>query len=187
MAHMVRRAVPCGVADLADEIGFEAVTVSALARHFGVKDASLYSHVRNLQDLKLRVATLALTELADQAAAALAGRAGEDALIAFATTYRAYAHEHSGRYAAMRTDIPRDSPAVNAARRHSDLTRAILRGYDVEEPDQTDAVRMLHPTLHGYVHLELSGSFGHTPRPSETSWQATLTALHAVLTDWPSA
>ncbi|MEU7530039.1 TetR-like C-terminal domain-containing protein [Saccharothrix sp. NPDC042600] len=63
----------------------------------------------------------------------------------------------------MRTDIPPDSPAANAARRHSDLTRAILRGYDIEEPDQTDAARMMHATLHGYVHLELSGGFSHTP------------------------
>lgn len=161
--------------------------MSALARHFGVQDASLYSHVRNLRDLKLRVATLALAELADQAAAALAGRAGKDALTAFANTYRTYAHDHPGRYAAMRTDIPADSPAAQAARRHSDLTRAILRGYDVEEPDQTDAVRMLHATLHGFVQLELSGSFSHTPRPPETSWQATLTALHTTLTNWPTA
>lgn len=34
-------------AELADEVGFDKVTVSALARRFGVKDASLYSHVRN--------------------------------------------------------------------------------------------------------------------------------------------
>ncbi|MFD0887244.1 TetR family transcriptional regulator, partial [Streptosporangium algeriense] len=61
-------------ADLADEIGFESVTVSALARGFGVTDASLYSHIRNVRDLRTRVAILALTELADRAAAALAGR-----------------------------------------------------------------------------------------------------------------
>lgn len=39
-------------AALADEVGFEAVTLSALARSFGVKDASLYSHVKNLQDVR---------------------------------------------------------------------------------------------------------------------------------------
>ncbi|NUT94491.1 MAG: TetR/AcrR family transcriptional regulator, partial [Saccharothrix sp.] len=172
-------------ADLADENGFEAVTVSALARHFGVKDASLYSHVRNVQDLKVRVAGLALSELADQAAAALAGRAGKDALVAFANAYRDYARRHPGRYASMRTEIDPDSPAGTAARRHSDLTRAVLRGYDLREPDQTDAVRMLHSTLFGYVTLESSGGFSHHPRESETSWARALDALHAVLTDWP--
>ncbi len=37
-------------ADLADEVGFENVTLSALARRFGVKDASRDSrHVKNLR------------------------------------------------------------------------------------------------------------------------------------------
>ena len=35
--------------DLAHEVGFENVTLSALPRRFGVKDASLYAHIRNLQ------------------------------------------------------------------------------------------------------------------------------------------
>ncbi|MEU1098798.1 TetR family transcriptional regulator, partial [Streptomyces sp. NPDC005877] len=71
-------------AELADEVGFDQVTVSALARQFDVKVASLYSHVRNSQDLRTRIALLALEELADRGAAALAGRAGKDALSALA-------------------------------------------------------------------------------------------------------
>lgn len=62
-------------AELADEVGFDQVTVSELARRFDVKVASLYSHVKNSQDLKTRIALLALEELADRGAAALAGRA----------------------------------------------------------------------------------------------------------------
>ena len=63
-------------AELADEVGFDQVTVSALARRFDVKVASLYSHVKSSQDLRTRIALLALAELADRAAEALAGRAG---------------------------------------------------------------------------------------------------------------
>ncbi|MET8948374.1 TetR/AcrR family transcriptional regulator, partial [Streptomyces sp. NPDC004542] len=87
-------------AELADEVGFDQVTVSALARRFDVKVASLYSHVRNSHDLRTRIALLALEELADRGAAALAGRAGKDALTALANVYRDYAREHPGRYAA---------------------------------------------------------------------------------------
>ncbi|MDX3609815.1 TetR family transcriptional regulator, partial [Streptomyces sp. FL06-04B] len=56
-------------AELADEIGFERVTPSELARKLGIKTASLYSHVKNAHDLKTRIALLALEELADQASA----------------------------------------------------------------------------------------------------------------------
>ena len=55
-------------AELADEVGFEQVTVSAVARAFDVKVASLYSHVKSSNDLKTRIALLALEEMADQAA-----------------------------------------------------------------------------------------------------------------------
>ncbi|WP_240759356.1 TetR/AcrR family transcriptional regulator, partial [Phytoactinopolyspora endophytica] len=87
-------------AELADEVGFDQVTASALARRLDVKVASLYSHVKNSEDLRTRIALVALEELADRAAAALAGRAGKDALVALANVYRDYAREHPGRYAA---------------------------------------------------------------------------------------
>ncbi|ONI88856.1 TetR family transcriptional regulator [Saccharothrix sp. ALI-22-I] len=172
-------------ADLADEVGFDNVTVSALARGFGVKDASLYSHIRNAQDLRERVAVLALAELADRGATALAGRAGKDALVAFANAYRDYAKEHPGRYAAMQIDLTPEIAAASAAGRHSEMTRAILRGYDLSEPDQTDAVRLLHSTFHGYATLEAAGGFRHTPRDTESSWSRTLDALDVLLNHWP--
>ncbi|WP_158844047.1 TetR/AcrR family transcriptional regulator [Saccharothrix deserti] len=172
-------------AELADEVGFENMTVSALARRFGVKDASLYSHVRNAQDLRERVAVLALAELADRVATALAGRAGKDALVAFANAYRDYAKDHPGRYAAMQVELPPETAVASAARRHAEMTRAILRGYDLSEPDQTDAVRLLHSTFHGYTTLEAAGGFRHTPRDTNASWSRTLDALHVLLDHWP--
>ncbi|MFD0206684.1 MULTISPECIES: TetR/AcrR family transcriptional regulator [Saccharothrix] len=173
-------------AELADEVGFDNVTVSALARRFGVKDASLYSHLRNAQDLRERVAVLALAELADRAASALAGRAGKEALVAFANAYRDYAREHPGRYAALRVDLTPEIAAASRADRHSELTRAILRGYHLSEPAETDAVRLLHSTFHGFTTLEAAGGFSHHPRDTDASWTKTLDALHVLLSHWPS-
>ncbi|MEV4656189.1 WHG domain-containing protein [Micromonospora sp. NPDC049301] len=172
-------------AELADEVGLENVTVAALARHFGVKDASLYFHIRNGQELRVRVALLALAELADRVAVALAGRAGKDALVAFANAYRDYATEHPGRYAAMQIDLDPETAAASAGVRHAEMTRAILRGYRLSEPDQTDAVRMMHSTFHGFVSLEKTGGFRHTPRTTDASWSRTLDALDALLRNWP--
>jgi AcrR family transcriptional regulator len=173
-------------AELADEVGLARVTVSALARRFGVQDASLYSHIRNIQELRFRVAALALDELADQVAAALAGRAGKEALVALADAYRAYATQHRGRYAATQLELHEPAaPVVTGARRHADLTRAMLRSYRLAEPDETDAVRMLHSTLHGFLTLEAAAGFDHHPRPVDASWARTLDALHIALSNWP--
>ncbi|MGW1104953.1 TetR/AcrR family transcriptional regulator [Streptomyces sp. NPDC002540] len=173
-------------AELADEVGFDQVTVSALARQFDVKVASLYSHVKNSQDLKTGIALLALEELADCGAAALAGRAGKDALVAFANVYRDYAQEHPGRYAAAQLKLDPAAAATSAGGRHAQMTRAILRGYDLTEPDQTHAVRLLGSVFHGYVSLELAGGFSHSAPDSQESWSRTLDALDALLRNWPA-
>ncbi|MEV5545731.1 WHG domain-containing protein [Streptomyces sp. NPDC052309] len=173
-------------ADMADEVGFDQVTVSALARRFDVKVASLYSHVKNSHDLKTGIAMLALEELADRGASALAGRAGKDALTALANVYRDYAREHPGRYAAAQLRLDPEAAAASAGGRHAQMTRAILRGYDLTEPDQTHAVRLLGSVFHGYVSLESSGGFSHSAPDSQETWSRILDALDALLRNWPA-
>ncbi|NEB77676.1 TetR family transcriptional regulator [Streptomyces sp. SID14478] len=172
-------------AELADEVGFEHVTVSALARRFDVKVASLYSHVKNSHDLRTRIALIALEELADRAADALAGRAGKDALTALANVYRDYAREHPGRYTAAQFRLDPETALASAGPRHSQMTRALLRGYDLSEPDQTHAVRLLGSVFHGYVSLEMGGSFSHSAPDTDVTWARTLDALDALLRNWP--
>jgi AcrR family transcriptional regulator len=173
-------------AELADEVGFDQVTVSALARRFDVKVASLYSHLRSSQDLRTRIALLALEEMADRAADALAGRAGKDALTAFAGVYRDYAREHPGRYAAARLRLDPDTAAASAGVRHARMARAVLRGYELTGTDQTHAVRLLGSVFHGYVSLELGGGFSHSAPDTEETWARVLDALDALLRNWPA-
>ncbi|MEU8005257.1 TetR-like C-terminal domain-containing protein [Catellatospora sp. NPDC049111] len=187
-AGLSAQRVTLAAADLADTAGLDGVTISAVARGFGVKDASLYSHVRNLQDLRHRIALLAGGELVDRIGAAVAGRSGRDALLAFADAYRAYALAHPGRYAATQLPVPPELVAADpvAFRRTYELTYGMLRGYGLSEPDLTDAVRLLRSTFHGFVSLEATGGFGH-PRDVELSWRRSVEALHVLLEHWPAA
>lgn len=172
-------------AELADELGFDRLTLGAVARRFGVKEPSLYSHVRNVQALRVHVAGAALSEIADRVADAVAGRSGHEALRCFADAYRGYAREHPGRFTAARMAVPPDSAAAAAARRHSDLTRALLRGYALGEPAETDAVRLIGAAVLGFVTLEAGGAYGRHPRDADASWAAAVDALDAVLRQWP--
>ncbi|MFE7525694.1 TetR/AcrR family transcriptional regulator [Kitasatospora sp. NPDC057542] len=176
----VERLVVAG-AELADEVGFDQVTVAAVARRFGVQTASLYSHVKSSQDLKTRIALHALEELADLVADALAGRAGRDALASFADAYRDYAARHPGRYDATRLRLDAATAAAGAGVRHAQMARAILRGYDLTEPEQTHAVRMLGSVFHGYISLEAAGGFSHTAVDAQQSWDWIIDSLDALL------
>ncbi|MFJ6833695.1 TetR/AcrR family transcriptional regulator [Streptomyces sp. NPDC091209] len=186
-AGLTTERVVLAAADLADEIGFENVTVAALARQFGVKDASMYAHVRNLRELRERIALLASGEMIDRIATAVAGRAGKDALVAFADAYRSYALERPGRYRATHTQLdPALVAGTTAYRRTAEVTYGMLRAYRLSEPDLTDAVRLLRSTFHGYCNLEAIGGFG-APRSVEASWRHALDALHVALEHWPRA
>lgn len=171
--------VTLAAADLADEIGLEHVTIAALARGFGVKDPSLYSHVKNLTELRARMAALATAEFADALGEAVAGRSGRTALQAFADAYREFATRRPGRYAASQLPVATDGGA-----RIVTTCGALLRGYAIEEPAATDAVRLVRSTLHGWASLEASGAF-QAARPVEASWQAAVAGLDRLLSDWP--
>ncbi len=173
-------------AALADEIGFEQVTLSEVARRSNVKVASLYSHVASSHDLRTRIAQLALAEIADRGADALAGRSGRDALVALGNTYRDYAREHPGRYAATRYPVDPEAAAASAGHRHAAMMRAVLLGYGLDATDQTHAVRLLGSVFHGFVTLEVAGAFAHSEPTPQESWVRSLDALDAVLRAWPA-
>ncbi|MGW6914467.1 TetR/AcrR family transcriptional regulator [Kitasatospora sp. NPDC054939] len=188
-AGLTAERVTVAGAELADEVGFDRITMSQVARRLGVKDASLYGHVRNLDDLRGRIALLAADEKTVLIAEATAGLAGRDALTAFANAWRTYAHRHPGRYAATQAGLEIDPELLAQApgpRRAVELTYGMLRGYGLAEPDLTDAVRLLRSTFHGFVALEATGGFGHA-RPPQESWNRALDALHTLLQHWPAS
>jgi len=171
---------------VADELGFEQVTVAEIARRFGVQTASLYSHVDSTADLKRRVALFALAELAERAADAMAGLARRDALAALMNTYRDYAIEHPGRFAATLHRLDAATAANSAGPRHARLADAVVRGYGLDPSSAVHAVRLLGSTTRGFITLELSGGFDHSTPASAESWTQTIVALDTLFTSWPT-
>jgi len=148
-------------AALADEVGFDQLSMGLLAERLGVKTPSLYKHVDNLADLNHRIAILAMIELGDALRDATQGRAGGDALAAAAHAMRAYVKEHPGRYAAGNGAQPTgpDDPLIPAANRLLGSLSAVLRGYQLEPSDEIHALRMLRSILHGFATIEATGGF----------------------------
>lgn len=177
--------VSAAAAELADSVGLSRLTIAALARHFGVADASLYGHVRSRDALIERVAVRAAAAFADELALAVAGRAGGQALVGYADAYRAFAVAHPGQYAATHLQVPVEVGARSTGHlRLIEVSYAMLRGYGLAEPDLTDAMRFVRSTCHGFATLETADGFGH-PREVDASWRRILDAVHTALSNWP--
>lgn len=181
---LTRAGLVATAAVLADRDGFEALSVSALARHVEVKPASIYSHLKDLGALLDGVHELALGELADRVAGAIAGRSGRGALAALAGAHRDYARAHPGRWAAMQRPAGAAVAGSAAAGKTVEYLWAVLRGYDLPAAELVHATRFVGATLNGYLALEKAGSFDHRSEATELSWQRTIDALHRALRTW---
>ena len=171
---------------VADEVGFDRLSLAAVADRTGVRLPSLYKHIESLDGLRRDVAVRALRELADALGPAVADRTAGEALRAMAGAYRDYARTHPGRYAAtVRAPLPGDEAHAVAAEAVLQVVNGVLGGYDLEGDDAVDAARTLRAALHGFVVLDASGGFG-LPRDVDRSFDRLVTALDAALTDWPS-
>lgn len=185
MSSLSRTTVIADAAELADLDGFDAVTLSAVARRLGVRAPSLYSHVRDLAALRDGITALALGELSDIIAVAIAGRASGEALRGFADAHRSYALQSPGRWQSLQRKAGPDAVQSAAAQRLVALADAVLLGYALSSVDRVHTIRLIGSTINGFLALERVGSFDHrAPEPEET-WSVTLDALDRMLSTWP--
>jgi AcrR family transcriptional regulator len=182
-AGLSTASVVAAAADMADADGLDALTLARLAASVGVRTPSLYNHVGSLDDVRRRVALVALGELGEALRDAAVGRAGDDALIAMAHAYRAYARRHPGRYAATQRAPALSDPELAAAGGAAvDVLLAILRGYGLEGEAAIHAARAVRSALHGFVTLEAGEGFG-LPVELDTSFDRMIAALARGLRD----
>jgi AcrR family transcriptional regulator len=179
--------VVAAAAELADDGGWERLTLAALAARLGVRLPSLYKHIDSLDGLRRDVAVLAVTQLGAVMSAAAIGRAAGEALRAVAAAYRDYGRRHPGRYAAtVRAPAADDAEHTAAAETVLRVVLAVLAGYGLAGDDAVDATRALRAALHGFVALEAGGGFG-MPVDVDRSYTRLVDGFDATLHRWAPA
>jgi AcrR family transcriptional regulator len=174
-------------AKLADEVGFENLTLTALALRLGVRQPTLYKHVDGTAGLHRGMAILAKTQMADMMRRAAVGRARDEALVAIAIAYRTWATEHPGLYAAtVRAATPGDVDDERAALEAVKVITDVLEGYGLSGDDAIDATRALRAMLHGFVTLQSAGGFGY-PVDVDHSFLRAVEALISAIARWQTS
>lgn len=179
-AGLTHEVVVAAAADVADELGFDRLTLAAVAERFGVAVPSLYKHVAGLGALRRAVAVRTFGELGGALTVAVEA-ADDEPLVALAHAYRAFAHAHPGRYAAtLRAPDPDDTEMGEATRRVLDTVLRVLSTYGLTGDDAIDATRTLRAAMHGFVSLEALGGFG-LPQDVDRSYERLVEILDAAL------
>lgn len=156
-----RAQVVAVAAELADAQGLEQLTLAQVAARLGVRLPSLYNHVDGLAGLRRELTVLGLQRLGETIGRAAIGKAGDEAVLALAQSYRAFVLEHPGLYAAtVKAPAPDDAEIQRLAAAVVEVVLAVLEPYRLEEPDSIHAARGLRSIVHGFATIEQAGGFG---------------------------
>jgi len=148
-------------ANLADEKGFDQLSLAELANRFQIRPPSLYNHIASLDALKRELAMMALRELAEALGQAAIGTAKDDAVRSLAAAYREFVKMHPGLYQATQRAVGDEDPDLNRASDEVvNVCLAVLRGYGLDHRAALHALRGLRSAVHGFASLEIAGGFG---------------------------
>ena len=156
-----RDAVVRAAAKIADDEGWDALTLARVAGKLRVRSPSLYNHVGGLEALRRELKLLVMRELNTALTRATIGKSRDDAVRALAAAYRAFVKRHPGTYAATMVAAPKNDPAVEAAAGHIvETLLSVLSGYGLDRREGIHAIRAMRSAVHGFAALEIAGGFG---------------------------
>ena len=170
-------AVVRAAAKIADDHGWDALTLARVAKKLRIRSPSLYNHVGGLEGLRRELKLLALRDLNTALSRATIGKSRDDAVRGLAAAYRAFVKRHPGTYAATMVAAPKNDPAMQAAAsRIVETILSVLQGYGLDRREGIHAIRALRSTVHGFAALEIAGGFG-IPLDVDKSFEWLVAAL----------
>src|SRR5260370_19985509 len=140
-----RDAVTRAAAKIANDHGWDALTLASVAKKLRIRSPSLYNHVGGLEGLRRELKLLALRDLNLALSRATIGKSRDDAVRGLAAAYRAFVKHHPGTYAATMVAAPKSDPALEkAAGQVVETCLSVLHGYGLDSRAGLHAV-LGHP------------------------------------------
>lgn len=145
---------------LAEEVGCERLTLHKLADQLNIKTASLYTHIKGIEELYVLLSNLALKQLGDAVSDAVREKQCGEAIRAMSIAYRNYAKQNSEMYR-MIIKVPHShsEKLINTGRNVKTVLFELLSQYTADQEKIIYFSRYYHSILHGFISLEQAGFF----------------------------
>ena len=158
-------------AELIEQQGRDAFSMRLLAERLGIKTASLYNHVDNMEMLLAEVCRYGLCLQNEMEMQAMEGRYGEDAVRQLADTYRNFAKKHRELYWLIMAMSAKDKRVRDdAAVLFTDPLKKMLEDFHLKEEESIHYRRLFRAIVHGFVSQEEQGFFSHYPAEVDDSF-----------------
>ena len=158
--------ITVAAAELIEQYGRSGFSMRLLADTMGVKTASLYNHIENMDTLLTEVCRYALRMQEDGELRAIAGKTGREAVWALAWAYRRFAQQHRELYWLV-MDTAAGEPRVldDAAARFTEPLKQVLSGFRLPPREESPASDGCSGPLYTALPRRRMRAFSLTIRP----------------------
>ena len=149
---------------LIEERGLQALSARELAARLRIRAASLYNHIKSMDELRTQIGFYAIAELRRAQTAAIGGKTRGGAVTALAEAYYRFGKERPELYRVILSLPMVKNDALQAAA--GDIVEPImaaLSGYALGEDRKMHLQRVLRSIMHGFLSQEEAGCFRHFP------------------------
>ena len=149
---------------LIEEKGPHSFSINELARRLDIKPASIYNHVKNMEELLNEVGERIAAMLREAEHEAIAGKSRDEAFYALSAAYRSFASEHTHLY---KMNVGRQLIGTDFEKAKKgeivDPILKVLSDYDIEERERMDWHRIWRAMMHGYITQEYVARANNIP------------------------
>ncbi len=158
-AGVVRAAI-----ELIESEGLQRFSLRELANRLHVRAASLYNHIKNMDELYTEIGYYAISELKRAQLDAIAGKERAQAIEALAEAYHRFGRERPEIYQViMSLPMIKNDALLTAAGDIVEPIMTVLDGYTLTELQKMHLQRVLRSIMHGFLSQEAAGCFRHFP------------------------
>lgn len=157
---------------LIEQSGAADFSMRALADSLNIKTASLYNHVKSMDELMVEVCACALRMQRDAEMNAIEEAPGEAGIMALANAYRRFAKEHRELYRLIM------NTAVSCGNQLDEISQCIVEPFmkvlehtSLNDMEKMHWQRVLRGIVHGFVSQEDAGFFSHLPVDADDSFR----------------
>ena len=144
--------------------GLHSFSLRELASRLHIKAASLYNHIRNMDELYTEIGYYAISELKKAQLDAIAGKQRGEAVEALADAYYRFGKERPELYKVILSlPMVKNDALQTAAGDIVEPIMTVLSGYKLAEEQKMHLQRVLRSILHGFLSQEEAGCFRHFP------------------------
>ena len=168
-AGLDKKSIVKAAAELANEIGYDNISLKILAEHLGVRSPSLYNHISGLDELRHELMLYGWRCIGSEIISSVNGLTGYDAICEMCRAFYRFASNNKGIFNAMLWyNKYADEETLEATKLLFSMMYGLFTQINIPRWKAEHIIRTFRSFLEGFSLLVNNDSFGHSASIDES-------------------